>query len=196
MSQSPPGPLLQLSIGPPGRTSPPQGKALLGRRHTLGAPLTGRQARLPTQKSPRPSAPPRPPGPLLKVSLGPPGRTSPPQGKALLGRLHTLGAPLAGCRARAPNTEEPRVLCASTSARAPTPALCRASWPDLTSPGQGSFGAPSHPRRSSSWLSGPGSQHGKARGPLRLCVSGTDPAPSGPLSRPPEPLPRGRQAPK
>ncbi|KAJ1194455.1 hypothetical protein NDU88_003743 [Pleurodeles waltl] len=114
-----PGPLLQLSIGPPGRTSPPQGKALLGRCHTLGAPLTGRQAPLPTRKSPRPSAPPCPPGPLLQLSVRPPGRTSPPQGKALLGRLHTLSAPLAGCRARAPSTGKPAALCASAS-QAPT----------------------------------------------------------------------------
>ncbi|KAJ1112838.1 hypothetical protein NDU88_001099 [Pleurodeles waltl] len=70
---------------------------------------------LPTRKSLGPSAPPRPPGPLLQLSVGPPGRTSPPQGKALLGRHHTVGAPLAGCRARAPNTEEPAALCASAS---------------------------------------------------------------------------------
>ncbi|KAJ1191032.1 hypothetical protein NDU88_000349 [Pleurodeles waltl] len=57
-----------------------------------------------------------PPGPLLQIAIGSPDRTSPHRrGTALLGHHHTLGAPPAGCRARALNTEEPAALRASTS---------------------------------------------------------------------------------
>ncbi|KAJ1109487.1 hypothetical protein NDU88_006847 [Pleurodeles waltl] len=71
--------------------------------------------------------------------------------------------------------------------RAPAPDLYRASRPGLTPPH-------SHPRRSSSWLSSPGSQHGRARGPPCPFVAGTDPEHPGPRTRLPQPLPLGLQA--
>ncbi|KAJ1189176.1 hypothetical protein NDU88_005927 [Pleurodeles waltl] len=71
--------------------------------------------------------------------------------------------------------------------RAPAPDLHRASRPGRTSP-RGHSSLLGHRRRSASSLSGPGSQHGRARGPPRPSVSDADPELPGPRTRPLRPL--------